>query len=455
MRILLVYTNTNRTLSPPPVGLAYLMPPLVRAGHEVKVVDMMFAKDPVRELDRAIHEFRPDAAGFSVRNLDNHDMINPDNPLPAIKQCIGAAKSNGIPTILGGTAFSTTPKAMLKFMDADYGIAGQGEDSLPSLLQCIAQHRLDPSIPGLVWQKNGQVFANAPTCSGFESKQPDWSRINLRKYSNALFPAPVMAKTGCRFNCLYCDTPVSCGGKVIPRDIDAILSDMTDAVARFGTNRVYLIDPCLSHPIDFAKELFRAVIREGLKIRMGCNLEPARGCYDEELFDLYARAGGGFAILGCESLSDTMLQHYRKPFSVEDVRQWSAMAGKAGLLFGLQLLFGGPGECETTVNETLAMLPEIDFSLFMHGIGIRIYPGTAIQEIAIKEGILQKDDDLLFPRFYVSKQLDLKWAEARIRKATRRYAWRTLRLLPMVSSLVLGRFIKKTPGGHAGNPERL
>jgi radical SAM superfamily enzyme YgiQ (UPF0313 family) len=208
---------------------------------------------------------------------------------------------------------------------------------------------------------------------------------------------------------------------------------------RVGTNRVYLIDPCLSHPIEFAKELFRAIIRERLRIRIGGNLEPARGCYDEELFELCSRAGGDFAPLGCESLSDTMLQQYRKPFSVEDVRQWSKMARKAGLRFGLQLLFGGPGECETTVNETLALLPEIDFSLLLHGIGIRIYPDTAIQEIAIRQGILQKDDTLLFPRFYVSKGLDLQWAEARIRKVTRRYAWRTLRLLPMVSSLVLSR----------------
>jgi len=118
---------------------------------------------------------------------------------------------------------------------------------------------------------------------------------------------------------------------------------------------------------------------------------------------------------------------------------------KAGVRFGLQLLFGGPGECEMTVNETLALLPELDFSLVLHGIGIRIYPGTAIQELAIREGILQKDDTLLFPRFYVSKQLDLKWAEARIRKVTRRYTWRTLRLLPMVSSRVLTRVAKMWP----------
>jgi hypothetical protein len=160
----------------------------VRAGHTVKVVDMMFAKDCLGELDRAIREFRPEAIGFSIRNLDNHEMLNPECPLPVIKQYVAAAKINGIPTILGGMAFSTTPKAMLKYLDADYGILGQGEDSLPSLLQCIASRCFDPAIPGLVWWKNGQVFANASTSLGYKSKHPDWSRIGLSKYANAMFP---------------------------------------------------------------------------------------------------------------------------------------------------------------------------------------------------------------------------------------------------------------------------
>ncbi len=445
MKVLLVYTNSNRMLSPPPIGLAYLIPPLLRAGHDVKILDMMFAKDGQRELDLAMRDFQPDAVGFSVRNLDNHEMLAPDDPLPAVKRYVAAAKSKGLPTILGGTAFSTAPKAMLKYMQADYGIAGQGEDSLPLLLQCIAGRSFDPSIPGLVWQEGTQVFANASTCLGFNGKHPDWSRIDLSRYSKALFPAPATVKSGCQFHCLYCDTPVACDGKIVPRDIDAILSDLRDALAKFGTNRVYLIDPCLSHPIDFAKELFRAIIRERLDLQISTNLEPARGCYDEELLHLFTRAGGTFALLGCESLSDAMLEQYRKPFSVADVRQWSRMARKAGLVFGLQLLFGGPGECEATVNETLATLPEIDFSLFKHGIGIRIYPGTALQEVATKEGLLKKDDDLLFPRFYLSKELDLKWAEARIRKAARRHAWRKVRLLPMVSSLALSRLFKNQP----------
>src|SRR4030042_6799590 len=35
-------------------------------------------------------------------------------------------------------------------------------------------------------------------------------------------------------------------------------------------------------------------------------------------------------------------------------------------------------------------------------LGIRIYPDTALQEIAVQEGLIARNDDLLEPRFYIS-----------------------------------------------------
>ena len=316
----------------------------------------------------------PGTVGFSVRNLDNHEMLAPDDPLPAIPEHIAWMKREGIPTILGGAGFTTAPQAMLRFMEADYGIAGQGEEALPLLLDQIANGGVDGTLPGLVWRKDGTVIINPPSVFGLRSKQPDWSPVDLRPYSRGLFPIPVVVKTGCSFNCTYCDTPATCG-RAIPREIDEIINDFRVVVAR-TVRRFYLIDPCLSHPVDFAKELFRAMICERLGVSFGANLEPAQGCYDDELFALYRRAGGQFALLGCESLSRTMLESYGKPFTVDDVLAWSKGAKRAGLRFGVQLLFGGPGECEATVAETLATLPTLDFSLFLYGIGVRIYPRT-------------------------------------------------------------------------------
>ena len=38
--------------------------------------------------------------------------------------------------------------------------------------------------------------------------------------------------------------------------------------------------------------------------------------------------------------------------------------------------------------------------------GIRIYPHTALARMAIKEGLVEPDEDLLSPKFYIAKGLE-------------------------------------------------
>ena len=39
---------------------------------------------------------------------------------------------------------------------------------------------------------------------------------------------------------------------------------------------------------------------------------------------------------------------------------------------------------------------------------MRIYPHTGLHQIAVKEGILSAEDDLVEPRYYISKGFDLE-----------------------------------------------
>jgi hypothetical protein len=40
-------------------------------------------------------------------------------------------------------------------------------------------------------------------------------------------------------------------------------------------------------------------------------------------------------------------------------------------------------------------------------VGVRIYPGTAMRRIAIEEGVIEENDPLLMPTFYLSPHLQL------------------------------------------------
>ena len=78
-------------------------------------------------------------------------------------------------------------------------------------------------------------------------------------------------------------------------------------------------------------------------------------------------------------------------------------------------------------------------SLFMYGIGIRIYPDTGLFETALREGLVAGREELLFPTFYVSKELDVAWAKRFIDRRARTYGLRKAGMLPVMASLALSR----------------
>lgn len=80
-------------------------------------------------------------------------------------------------------------------------------------------------------------------------------------------------------------------------------------------------------------------------------------------------------------------------------------------------MFGGPGETEETVQETLRFaerrISQRDVALFM--IGIRIYPGTELENIARADGILTlSPHEMLEPVFYLSPAVNLEWLVKKI-----------------------------------------
>lgn len=440
-KILLVNTNRHRLMTPLPVGLAFLAESLHRQGHEVKVTDLMFSKEPHKELWQTLRDFRPDFAGFTIRNLDNQDMESSFSPLPEIKAFIQAAKDQNIPTIVGGTAFTTFPKKLLEYMDADYGIAGQGEDGFPRLIESLSNGQLDTKIPGLVWREKKKIMSNPVEYQGYRNTPADFSVLSMAGYRKSLMPASVLTKTGCPYKCSYCDAHVTFGREFIFREPDSIIEDIRRFRRLHRVATFFLVDPCFNAPIDRAKELLEAIIQAELGVNINTMFVPIRDNFDDELFRMYRKAGGNFMMVGAETLSDTMLKSYQKPFDMSDVFSFTEMAKRNGVTFGIDAMFGGPGETEQTVKETFEAYKEIPCSFLMGGVGIRIVPQCSLYDTAKDEGLVESEDELLFPKFYLTKQITRQEIEKIVRQETRRYSYRMMKMLPVGARSFAARYL--------------
>ena len=97
-----------------------------------------------------------------------------------------------------------------------------------------------------------------------------------------------------------------------------------------------------------------------------------------------------------------MLAAIGKPFGQEEIRTALKAARDAGLPFLLSMLFGGPGETWADIEEAQSFLNGCATANSVFACyGLRIYEGTALAELAVREGSLSPDQDLFEPAYYL------------------------------------------------------
>jgi len=120
------------------------------------------------------------------------------------------------------------------------------------------------------------------------------------------------------------------------------------------------------------------------------------------------------------------LKRYGKPFGAAEVFAAHESARRAGVHIAHYLLFGGPGEDAETVNETLERAEELEKAVFFAFCGIRIFPHAPLYDLALAEGQITRDQDLLSPVFYRSRGIGTEEILARVkRQAAGRANWVT------------------------------
>jgi len=217
MRILFISPNRLRLVVPPlPLGLASVVA-AVQDEHEVRVLDFMFAADPLEQVRRAVAEFAPEIIALSVRNIDNQDSRNPESFIGEIKNLVNLLrKLSAAPIVVGGAGFSIMPRQFMEYLGADFGIAGEGEGAFREFLAALEGSRDWETVSGLVW-RDGEDWRLNPVQRVADLKSlppPALEYFTPDLYQEAVGSAklpgmaPVQTRRGCPMKCIYCTTPL-------------------------------------------------------------------------------------------------------------------------------------------------------------------------------------------------------------------------------------------------------
>jgi radical SAM superfamily enzyme YgiQ (UPF0313 family) len=416
MDVLLI--SANRETSPYPVfplGLSFLAGPLKAAGHGLRVIDLCFAEEPGTLIRDTMRESPPDAVLISIRNIDNVTWPGFRSYLDGVKELVDLCRGTA-PVILGGSGFSLMPLELLEHLGGDFGVIGEGEEILPRLMDYIARGESPAGLPGVVVRGSASF---SPPLAVEVIGAPERSLFHVERYNRQGGMANIQTKRGCPFSCIYCTYPILEGTRIRSRPVADIVDEIRELVERYGTEYLYFVDDIFNYPVDFADGLCRALIKAGLPVKWSAFINP--GFVTPELLRVMVEAGCDAFEFGSDSGSEQMLRNLGKSFGAGEIRDASALCRDFGVDFAHYILFGGPGETKETVLESFALMDEVAPTAVIGMTGIRIYPGTALQRLAVEEGVITPETSLLAPLFYLSPAVrdslcDLVTAEAMKRK---------------------------------------
>jgi len=403
MKVLFISANTEKiNIIPIPLGLNCVAAATQNRGHDVRMLDLMTRSDFRSSIREMIEDFSPDVIGVSVRNIDDQMMRNTKFLLEEVRDVIAYCRSlTNIPVVLGGAGYSIFPDAVLSFLDADMGIQGEGEAVFPQLVDRLARGEKLAGLPGLYVKGRG-VQGTRVFVQNLDDIYLPGVRHFAAHYDRSLW-MPFQTRRGCPMHCSYCST-ATIEGRVIRKRTPGMAAEELKKYADAGFQHFYFVDNTFNLPDAYARELCRQMIRLKIDIDWRCIFYPAKG--DEDLIKLMADAGCREVSLGFESGCDRILKNMNKHFTREDIRKTSLMLARHGIRQMGFLLLGGPGETRASVLESIDLADSLPMNTLKVSQGIRIYPCTTLAKIAVDEGRIAADENLLKPTFYMVAEID-------------------------------------------------
>jgi radical SAM superfamily enzyme YgiQ (UPF0313 family) len=408
MRISVISANRERTPDPIlPIGPAIVAGILRAHGHEVRLLDLCHESSLDQAIVSDLTSWEPDLVGISLRNLENNQLIGHKSFLEEAQRIIQAVKkATSCPILLGGSGYSLFPGEVLELLQVPYGLAGEAEDTLPALVDCIEKGVPPDHVPGACYLWEGKAVVNgvAKVCRFSGLPGPAYDLVDCPKYLAERAGIPVESKRGCDLACTFCAESADPEG-VRLKAPELTVAEIEQLVREVGTNRVFIVDGLFHYPPAHAMAVCREIIRRRLDVRWYAGVNPLG--LSRELLEAMREAGCAGVGLGLDAATEEMLKSYRKGFTQTDIVRALEDLRAVGMPFMMFLLFGGPGETEDSVWRALDFLnsvaPDHPLSISM---GIRVYKGTAMEETARREGRIAPGQNMLTPAYYLSSALD-------------------------------------------------
>jgi radical SAM superfamily enzyme YgiQ (UPF0313 family) len=289
----------------------------------------------------------------------------------------------GMLLFAGGPEATADPDGLVAEAALDFAISGEGESAIVAALSAILSGGALSDIPGLVLPdapRSARPFRSAPPEDPDELPSP-WllGVMDPKECGGDLLWE---LSRGCPFRCAYCyESKGSAGARPFPMErIEAELGFFV----RSGVSYAFVLDPTFDADAKRAAALLDLFRAKAPRVRW--KFEVRAELLDKGLIRRFAALDCSLQI-GLQSARRETLETVGRPgFDRAGFARKAAMLGSAGVSFGLDLIYGLPGDSLRDFEESL------DFALGLEPNHLDLFPlallpGTELFDRAEELGI--------------------------------------------------------------------
>jgi radical SAM superfamily enzyme YgiQ (UPF0313 family) len=349
-----------------PYGLFALGAAAMRAGHQVKVMNLSSFAWPV--VEDIVDKLDADVYGMSCWTANRRGV--------ALVAKLLKAKRPNVHVVVGGPHATPLADRMLAHHpEIDTVCLGESDTTFMELVDRLGRGEGNLGLAGAKYRRDG-VIEEGPPRPAIEdldglSSPHDWFDTHI-----------FMTSRGCPWACTFCGAETTWGRGFRGNSVGYVLDAMEKVVARLPVKMIQIKDDTFTTNKKRVLEMCAGMRARKLSFFWSCDTRV--DLLTEPLLKEMRLAGCERLSLGVESGSQKILDAIDKKITVAEIEKTTELAKKFGIRVRFYMMLGNRGETKETFVETQAFLARARPHQYIFSC-LSIYPGTRDFDEAVKD----------------------------------------------------------------------
>jgi radical SAM superfamily enzyme YgiQ (UPF0313 family) len=355
-----------------PYGLFSLGAQALRAGHQVKVINL--SGFTWRDVEQVVARLDAELWGMSCWTSNRRGVA-------LVAREIKKHHPRAHVVVGGPHATPLAPEMLAHHPEIDTVSLGESDVTFLELIERLERGESTAGVPGTVYREGGRIVRAA-------ERDPVRNLDTLASPQDWFDTHILMTSRGCPWQCTFCGADTTWGRGFRGHSVPYVLDAIEKALARLPVKMVQIKDDTFTTNRKRVLELCRGMRARGLKFFWSCDTRV--DVLSEELLYEMRLAGCERLSLGVESGSPRILEAIDKKITVDEIIHSTELAKKYGIQVRYYMMLGNRGETAETFRETLAFLARAQPHQYLFSC-LSVYPGTRDFHDAEAQGWLNRE----------------------------------------------------------------